>query len=310
MNTDACVEGCLLATCGDGFVQEGVEECDDGNEDEADGCSTQCTPGVCGNGVLQEGEQCDDGNNITDDDCPACQFAFCGDGYIQLGVEVCDDGNLDNNDGCISPQCVPAECGDGNVWEGMEECDDGNLEPSDDCTDTCTIAVCGDGVWHQGVEECDDGNDVDDDFCSNDCIGDGIYDNFESNSFETLPWQFSGNANWVISTTQPHEGSYVAANGNINDSQTSTLEVTINNPQAGQVQFYYRVSSENNFDYLRFFIDNQEQGGGWSGTVPWTLASYPIGAGQHTLRWTYSKDGSVSSGEDTAYIDEVLVGNP
>jgi len=28
-NTDACLEGCIDATCGDGFVRTGVEECDD-----------------------------------------------------------------------------------------------------------------------------------------------------------------------------------------------------------------------------------------------------------------------------------------
>ena len=30
-NTDACLVGCVNAACGDGFVQAGVEQCDDGN---------------------------------------------------------------------------------------------------------------------------------------------------------------------------------------------------------------------------------------------------------------------------------------
>ena len=154
VNTDDCVM-CNFAVCGDGYVHEGEEECDDGNDVEDDGCSSQCTPGVCGDGVLQVGEQCDDGNDDTTDDCPACQFAFCGDGYLQAGVEVCDDGNLENNDGCISPLCIPAECGDGYVWEGMEECDDQNDNNNDDCVEGCTEAVCGDGFVQEGVELCD-----------------------------------------------------------------------------------------------------------------------------------------------------------
>ena len=177
VNTDDCV-ACANAVCGDGFVHEGVEECDDGNDDEADGCSTQCTPGVCGDGVLQEGEQCDDGNDDTSDECPACQFAFCGDGYVQAGMEICDDGNTDPNDACTSPFCIPAECGDGIVWEGMEECDDENDIDTDACTAACTIAVCGDGIIQEGVEECDDQNLADTDDCTNACLdafcGDGF----------------------------------------------------------------------------------------------------------------------------------------
>lgn len=41
-NGDACVEGCVLATCGDGFVEAGVEVCDDGNRVDTDACSNDC----------------------------------------------------------------------------------------------------------------------------------------------------------------------------------------------------------------------------------------------------------------------------
>jgi cysteine-rich repeat protein len=37
-NTDSCLNICELARCGDGAIQEGVEECDGG-----DGCSSTCT---------------------------------------------------------------------------------------------------------------------------------------------------------------------------------------------------------------------------------------------------------------------------
>ena len=43
-NTDACVEGCVEASCGDGFVHANVELCDDGNDIENDGCNNVCTP--------------------------------------------------------------------------------------------------------------------------------------------------------------------------------------------------------------------------------------------------------------------------
>jgi cysteine-rich repeat protein len=102
------VQDCKAASCGGGYVQDGVEMCDDGNDDETDGCNTMCLPGSCGGGVVEVGEQCDDGNRDTFDECPACQLAFCGDGFIQAGIEICDDGNLDTNDACIAPfACRP-----------------------------------------------------------------------------------------------------------------------------------------------------------------------------------------------------------
>ncbi|MDC3962926.1 DUF4215 domain-containing protein [Polyangium jinanense] len=42
INTDACLDTCVHATCGDGFVHAGVEACDDGNGIAGDGCSAQC----------------------------------------------------------------------------------------------------------------------------------------------------------------------------------------------------------------------------------------------------------------------------
>ena len=88
----------------------------------------------------------------------------------------------------------------------------------------------------------------------------------------------------------------------------SGSHVTLDLPAAAVVQFWYRVSSEGSFDYLRFYIDNVQQGNGWSGNVPWAMASYNVAAGQHTFRWTYSKDASVNEGSDRSWIDEVYVG--
>jgi cysteine-rich repeat protein len=307
-NTDDCVM-CDAAICGDGYVQDGVEICDDGNDDESDECTSACTNSTCGDGVIQTGEQCDDGNANDADDCPgSCQLAFCGDGYLRAGVEQCDDGNMESNDACIAGTCVNAFCGDGYLYEGVEECDDANMDDTDACPTSCIPAFCGDGFAFAGMEECDDANMVDDDFCMNDCSSNGWYDDFEANNLLTLPWSTNGSANWATSATMPHEGAYAAASGTITHNQQSNLEVMLNAPQAGEVSFWYRVSSEGSFDYLRFYIDNVQQGNGWSGVVGWTKGVYPIAAGNHTFRWVYSKDGSVNSNEDKVFIDEVYVG--
>jgi hypothetical protein len=119
----------------------------------------------------------------------------------------------------------------------------------------------------------------------------------------------NGNGVWATTNTLPHEGMYSAGSGAIGHSQSTNLQVTLNLPQAGVVRFWYKVSSEANYDYLRIYIDNVQQAQ-WSGTVAWTQAQYNVGAGQHVFRWTYSKDGSVVVGSDKAWIDEVYIGLP
>jgi cysteine-rich repeat protein len=308
-NSDDCAE-CTTAFCGDGYVQEGVEMCDDANDVEDDDCTSSCVSSLCGDGVIQGNEQCDDGNLIDSDACPSsCQLAFCGDGFEQAGVEACDDGNLETDDGCISPFCVDAFCGDGYIWAGMETCDDNNMDDTDACP-SCAPAFCGDGFTYVGMEECDDANMDDSDFCNSDCTGNGFYDDFESNNLNTLPWVTNGSGVWATNNTLPHQGSYSAGSGAINHSQSTNLEVTLMTPQAGIVRFWYKVGSEGSFDYLRFYIDNVQQGNGWSGNVPWAMAQYNVGAGNHVFRWTYSKDGSVVVAPDKAWIDEVYIGPP
>jgi cysteine-rich repeat protein len=169
-NTDACLDTCVHASCGDGYVHVGVEGCDDGNASNTDGCLNTCLVASCGDGYVHAGvEQCDDGNSSNTDAClTTCFVATCGDGFVHAGVEDCDDGNMSNTDACLN-SCVAASCGDGYVHAGVEQCDDGNTLNTDACLDTCVVATCGDGYLHVGVEQCDDGNVISGDGCSATC---------------------------------------------------------------------------------------------------------------------------------------------
>ena len=95
---------CVAATCGDGFVRAGVEECDDGNTANTDACLATCVAATCGDGFVHAGvEQCDDGNAINTDAClNTCAAASCGDGFVRAGVEECDDGNTIATDACTA----------------------------------------------------------------------------------------------------------------------------------------------------------------------------------------------------------------
>jgi cysteine-rich repeat protein len=58
---------------------------------------------TCGDGRVEGREECDDGNDRSDDAClPSCQIARCGDGVVRRNVEECDDGNRAEGDGCTS----------------------------------------------------------------------------------------------------------------------------------------------------------------------------------------------------------------
>jgi cysteine-rich repeat protein len=71
-NTDACLNTCVVASCGDGFMRSGVEGCDDGNTSNDDACPTTCQPSTCGDGFVRTGiEECDDSNNLGGDGCDA-----------------------------------------------------------------------------------------------------------------------------------------------------------------------------------------------------------------------------------------------
>lgn len=183
IDTDGCTPSCQLNICGDGYLNGGVEECDDGNNSDNDGCLVACLSATCGDGFVQAGvEECDDGNDVNVDNCTTlCKKAACGDGFVWGGFEACDDGNMVNDDACPSTCELPV-CGDGFVDPATEECDDGNQLSNDACLPDCTKAVCGDGILDESNEECDDGNLLAGDYCSptckKECFGDhaGIFE--------------------------------------------------------------------------------------------------------------------------------------
>lgn len=129
-------------------------------------------------------------------------------------------------------------------------------------------------------------------------------EDFETGNFLKFPWQLSGNANWTITNVSPYQGTYCSKSGTITHSQSSVLSITITTTSAADVKFFRKVSSESNYDYLRFHIDNTEIDK-YSGTVAWGQKTYQVPAGTHTLKWSYTKDGSVSTGSDCAWLDNI-----
>jgi gingipain R len=129
---------------------------------------------------------------------------------------------------------------------------------------------------------------------------------FDSVGFQGFAFTQADDKPWTITTVQPYEGTHCARSGVINHLKKSTLVLTINTLEDGDVSFAARVSSEPNYDFLRFYIDDVELDA-WSGTLPWSTFSYPLTQGAHTLKWTYAKDDLIAEGSDAAWIDEVVL---
>ncbi len=127
---------------------------------------------------------------------------------------------------------------------------------------------------------------------------------FETGDFSSVNWELSGDVNWFVTSEEQSSGTYSARAGSIEDGKRSTLRVEFD-CTSSEISFHCKVSSESGFDYLNFYIDGVEQDE-WSGEQDWVQVSFPVKAGTRTFEWTYSKDGSMSEGEDTAWIDDIV----
>lgn len=132
-----------------------------------------------------------------------------------------------------------------------------------------------------------------------------IIEDWETNSFNKFDWTTSGNKPWVINFLVPYEGSYCAKSGNIDDFQTSGLEVTFEVIGYDDISFYRKASSEPGGDFLRFYIDGVKIDE-WSGNLDWALVTYNVTPGVHTFKWTFEKNGTISQGYDGGYIDHIV----
>lgn len=128
-------------------------------------------------------------------------------------------------------------------------------------------------------------------------------EDFESGDFSNFPWVSSEETGWIITTEEKNSGDFSAESGAINHNNSSTLEISL--PcESGKITFYRKVSCEPNYDTLEFAIDGAPRGM-WSGEADWAEESFDVEAGTRTFTWTYSKDSSVSRGDDKAWIDDI-----
>ncbi|MBT7930089.1 DUF4215 domain-containing protein, partial [Candidatus Peregrinibacteria bacterium] len=166
-NTDACLNTCISATCGDGFVRSGSEECDDGNSYNTDACLNTCIPATCGDGFVRSGsEECDDGNTVDGDGCSDCTLdVYCCDEASascpgsKVDRSTCASGIYNTDSTICESQCgivVSADFCPTNSCFGYP----GN---SNYCSNPVNCGVVGQAGWDcnwdcNGLGALDDGN--------------------------------------------------------------------------------------------------------------------------------------------------------
>ena len=117
-----------------------------------------------------------------------------------------------------------------------------------------------------------------------------------------LTWS-AGGGGWYGQTVVYYYGNDAAQSVDIDNNGECILQTAVLGP--GTLSFYWKVSSEANYDFLRFYIDNVEQSGKISGAVTWQQKTFSIGTGSHVLKWSYQKDSMVSNGSDAGWVDWV-----
>lgn len=113
---------------------------------------------------------------------------------------------------------------------------------------------------------------------------------------------------WSVTDSAAASGSFSLRSDAITHNQMATIEWT-GVFEDSTLSFQLRQQAESCCDYFSLSIDGQVVYSRTGQHLEWTEVRKPIDAGQHTIRWSYSKDGSVSVGADAVWIDDVRVGS-
>ena len=123
----------------------------------------------------------------------------------------------------------------------------------------------------------------------------------------TLTFTSEGDYPWIV------DGD-AAKSTNVNvASSTSTVSTTVTAAAGDILRFDFMSFGEGSSDYvwdgLQLTVDGTEVMK-WSRVETWTTYAVELTAGEHTVAWSYQKDGSVDKEGDYATVDNVYVGAP
>jgi surface protein len=115
-----------------------------------------------------------------------------------------------------------------------------------------------------------------------------------------------GDYPWI---TLQGSGRVYAQSGNAGvSSSTSEMTATVSVAKTSILSFDFKAWGEgSNYDVCRFLIDGVEQFKYGARDNDWETYSVDLSSGNHTLTWSYSKDGSVNPTGDYFAVDNVAI---
>ena len=123
----------------------------------------------------------------------------------------------------------------------------------------------------------------------------------------TLTFTSEGDHPWIVDGDAAKSTNVNVANS------TSTVSTTVTAAAGDILQFDFMSFGEGSGNYvwdgLHLTVDGTEVMK-WSRVETWTTYAVELTAGEHTVAWSYQKDGSVDKVGDYATVDNVYVGAP
>ena len=257
-----------------------------GTEADADGDGwTNEEENLCGSMVNDPNSTPDDVDG--DGTCDAMDEDIDGDGWSNVSELACGTDAYD-------PLSLPSADTDS---DGL--CDSVDIDDDNDGVEDNMDAFPLDGQAWQDT----DGDGLADETYKLVCCTYSL-DEFEDAQLNsTFSWDLGSPPSWSLDNSTSSSGNASLRSGSISDNAVSSISLTLSTESANG-SFAYKIDSESNYDFLIFSVDGA-QVESWSGDTGWLNYSFPLSAGTHTLQWTYSKDQSVSNGQDAAWIDNL-----
>ena len=97
----------------------------------------------------------------------------------------------------------------------------------------------------------------------------------------------------------------MSGNAGVNNS-TSTMQLVLQMQAGEQLTFSWKASTEDNYDYLKFYVNNSQYGQSLTGNTDWMSVTYTAATtGTYTFQWRHIKDNYVGSYNDCGYVRDV-----
>jgi hypothetical protein len=117
-----------------------------------------------------------------------------------------------------------------------------------------------------------------------------------------LSFECYGDGVWAPQQITTHDGTDAAQSPYMDAGQCCYIETKVTGP--GLLKFWWRTASPQGRDYIRYFIDYQNQKTIF-GDSGWREVTDGIWDGTHTLTWVYRKDPSDTSPGNCGWLDQV-----